>query len=83
MVYGLEAGGWFLIRHPGGHYELRQVTAPFPATGLSLVAVRSIAASPFAGERGTMYFASHDANDSPAHDTDWIARGTFLEACRQ
>lgn len=80
VVHGLEAGGWFLIRHPSGHYELRQVTASFPVIGLSLVAVRSIVASPFAGERGAMYFAGYDANDSPAHDTAWIARGIFVEA---
>ena len=81
--HGLEAGGWFLIRHPGGHYELRQVTVPFPVVGLSLVAVRSIVASPFAVERGAMYFAGYDANDSPAHDTGWIARGSFVEAPRR
>lgn len=75
VVHGLEAGAWFLIRHPGGRYELRRVDADFPGIGQSLVAVRSIVASPFSGERGAIYAGGYDANDTPAHDTAWIARG--------
>ncbi len=74
--HGLEAGGWFLVRHPGGRYELRQVTAAFPG---SLVAVRSIVASPFASEPGALYFAGYDANDTPAHGSAWIARADLLQ----
>lgn len=81
VVHGLEAGAWFLIRHPGGRYELRQVTAQFPVIGRNLVAVRSIVASPFPGERGAIYVGGYDANDSPAHDTAWIARG-FTDRAR-
>jgi hypothetical protein len=75
VVHGLEGGAWFLVRHPGGKYELRQVTAQFPVIGQNLVAARSIVASPFAGETGAIYVAGYDANDHPAHDTAWIARG--------
>lgn len=46
--YGrLEAGGWYLIRHPTGRYDLRQVGAP---PGRALVAIRSIRVSPFPEE---------------------------------
>jgi hypothetical protein len=75
VVHGLEAGGWFLVRRPGGRYELRQVTAAVPGIGRNLVAVRSIVASPFVAEPGSCYFAGYDANDTPAHGTGWIARG--------
>lgn len=75
VIHGLEGGAWFLIRHPGGRYELHQVTAEFPVIGRNLVAARTIVASPFAGERDAIYIGGYDANDSPAHDTAWIARG--------
>ncbi len=72
--YGrLEAGGWYLVRHPTGRYELRQVGAP---PGLALVAVRSIRVSPFPEEGQVVYFAGYDANKAPAHDTAWIFRST-------
>jgi hypothetical protein len=72
--HGLEAGGWFLVRHPDGRYELHRVTAGFPGIGEELVSVRTIVASPFAGEAGVFYFGGYDANDAPAHDTGWIVR---------
>lgn len=75
VVHGLEAGAWFLIRHPGGQYELRQVTARFPKIGQNLVAARTFAVSPFPAEAKVVYVGGYDANDTPAHDTAWIARG--------
>jgi hypothetical protein len=72
--YGrLEAGGWYLIRHPTGRYELRQVGAP---PGRALVAIRSIRVSPFPEEGHAVYFAGYDANKAPVHDTAWIIRST-------
>ena len=72
--YGrLEAGGWYLVRHPNGSYELRQVGA---ALGRALVAIRSIRVSPFPEEGQAVYFAGYDANKAPAHDTAWIFRST-------
>jgi hypothetical protein len=77
--YGkLERGGWYLVRHPEGRYELRQITA----SGRALVAVRSILASPFAGEPDAIYFAGYDANKAPAHNTAWIYRATAASVRR-
>jgi hypothetical protein len=73
VVHGLEGGAWYLIRHPDGHYDLRQVDATFPEIGRSLVAVRSIRLSPFPGERA-LYFGGYDANNTPMHNSAWIAR---------
>jgi hypothetical protein len=76
--YGqLEAGGWYLVRHPGGNYDLRQVSA---APGRALVATRAIRGSPFPQEGGAIYFAGYDANKAPAHDTAWIYRATASAA---
>jgi hypothetical protein len=71
---GVEGGAWFLVRHPGGHYELRRVTATFPGMGQNLVSVRTFAASPFLAENGAYYVGGYDCNEVPAHDTAWIAR---------
>jgi hypothetical protein len=58
--YGrVEAGGWYLVRHPEGRYGLGQVGA---SSGRPLVATRSIRASPFPQERDALYFAGYDAN---------------------
>ncbi len=69
----LEAGGWYLVRHPDGRYELRELAARHPTTGLPLVAVRTIARSPFAGD-DSLYFGGYDANKRPAHNTAWVLR---------
>lgn len=71
---GLDAGGWYLVRHPDASYELRELAASQPATGQPLVSVRTIAPSPFAGDGGAAYFGGFDANKRPAHDTAWIMR---------
>jgi hypothetical protein len=73
--YGqVESGAWYLIRWPGGRYELHRVDADF---GHPLVAIRTILASPFRNDRDAIYFGGYDANKSPAHDTAWIARATL------
>ena len=73
--YGrLEAGGWYLVRHTAGRYDLRQIGAP---SGWPLVATRSIRALPFPQERDALYFAGYDANKAPAHNTAWIMRSTL------
>jgi hypothetical protein len=72
--YGrLEAGGWYLVRHSPGRYDLPQVTAP---STQPLVATRSIRASPFRQESDPLYFAGYDANKVPTHNTAWIFRST-------
>ena len=73
VVHGLEAGAWYLIRHPDGHYDLRQIDAALPEIGRSLVAVRSIRLSPFPDERA-LYFAGYDANNTAIHNSAWIVR---------
>jgi hypothetical protein len=75
--YGrLESGGWYLLRHADGRYELHQIAAD----GQALVAVRSIRASPFANDRDAVYFAGYDANKAPAHNTAWIIRSARAPA---
>jgi len=72
----LDAGAWYLVRHFGGRYDLRQITAS-PVAGRALVATRSIAVSPFPNDEGTLYFAGYDANKAPAHNTGWIFRASL------
>jgi hypothetical protein len=75
--YGqVEAGAWYLVRSASGNYELHRVPADF---GHPLVAVRTIIASPFAGD-AAIYFGGYDANKAPAHNTAWIARGSAATA---
>ncbi len=73
VIEALEAGAWYLLRRSDGHYELREIAARHPATGLPLVAVRTIARSPFPGE-DALYFGGFDANKRPAHNTAWVLR---------
>jgi hypothetical protein len=76
--YGrLEAGGWYLVRHANGAYELRQIGEP---SRRPLVATRSIRVSPFPQEKDALYFAGYDANKVPAHNTGWIVRSTIAAA---
>jgi hypothetical protein len=78
--YGqLDAGAWYLVRYPAGHYDLRQINAS-ANPGQPLVATRSIRASPFPGDAGALYFAGYDANKAPAHNTAWIFRASFAAA---
>jgi hypothetical protein len=81
VVHGLEGGAWYLIRHPDGHYDLRQVDATLPEIGRSLVAVRTIRQSPFPGERA-LYFAGYDANNTLTHNSAWVARASIDAALR-
>ncbi len=74
--YGrVDAGGWYLVRQPDARYTLRRIGL----AGRPLVAVRSISASPFPGDRA-LYFAGYDANKAPAHDTAWVARADVAVA---
>jgi len=65
----LEAGGWYLVRYPGGRYDLRSIN-----TSQALVATRTIRVSPFPNDGGTLYFGGYDANKATAHNTAWIFR---------
>ena len=68
----LEAGGWYLVRYPGGRYDLRSVD-----TSQVLVATRTIRVSPFPNYGGTLYLGGYDANKAPAHNTAWIFRASL------
>ncbi|MBL8672953.1 MAG: hypothetical protein JNK11_19995 [Alphaproteobacteria bacterium] len=76
---GIEAGGWYLRRHPDGSYELHAIAPAHPSTGRPLVATRDIARSPFPGD-DALYFAGFDANKRAAHDTAWIFRAARAQA---
>jgi hypothetical protein len=73
--YGrVDSGGWHLVRHPDARYDLHRIVLPAPDETRPLLAVRTIAASPFPDDQGAFYFAGYDANKAPAHNTAWIAR---------
>jgi hypothetical protein len=72
-THHLEGGGWYLIRHADGQYDLRQVTEPLGDLTGKLVAPRTIVASPFAGDTN-VYMGGYDANITAAHNTAWIVR---------
>ena len=74
--YGrLDAGGWYLVRHPDRHYDLHSIDLAGSADR-PLVATRAIRASPFAND-AAVYFGGYDANKAPAHDTAWIVRSAM------
>jgi hypothetical protein len=66
----------YFIRHAKGRdirYEVAEVTDPRKPT---LVAVRTIALSPFVADRGqALYFGGFDCNSQPSHNTAWVYRG--------
>src|SRR5262249_6302329 len=77
--YGrLASGGWYLVRHRDGRYDVRRI----PVANRPLVAVRSIAASPFPDETDALYVAGYDANKAPAHNTAWVYRAPIAAALR-
>ena len=64
---GWERGGWYLIRHADGRYELRQILADSKP---KLIATRQITVSPFGDP--TLYFAGYNPNTNLSHNTAWI-----------
>lgn len=79
-VDGLDGGGWYLVRQGERRYDLRRIGATQPTTGAPLVATRAIAASPFANDADTLYFAGFDANKHAHHNTAWIFRADKVRA---
>jgi hypothetical protein len=76
--HGWELGGWYLLRHADGHYELRQIVDPALQPKSPLIATRAIVASPFETDRGqVIYFGGYDANFQPAHNTAWVIQGAL------
>jgi hypothetical protein len=72
-AHRLEGGGWYLVRHADGHYDLHQITGLPESIGGRLIATRTIVASPFAGDPN-VYMGGYDANITAAHNTAWIVR---------
>jgi arylsulfatase A-like enzyme len=69
-------GTHFLVRHADGTYELADVGNDVPSG--SLRATRCIAASPFAGDLGgVFYFGGYDTGDESSTNTAWILRGDW------
>jgi hypothetical protein len=66
------------IRHASGadiRYQLAEVADTSQPTR---VAVRTIAVSPFAEDRGqAFYFGGFDCNSIPSHNTAWICRADW------
>jgi len=73
MHFAAEAR--YLVRHAEKgkiRYEVAEITDP----KATLVAVRAVAASPFASDKGRVfYFGGFDCNAQPSHNTAWIYRG--------
>jgi poly(A) polymerase len=78
-VDGLDGGGWYLVRHADGKYDLHRIATEHPVTHSALIATRAIALSPFADDPDRIYFAGYDANKLPAHNTAWIFRASRAE----
>ena len=76
-----DAGGRYFVRHANGKnisYDYVEVTDPQLDPEPMLVAVRSIAHSPFEGEEGhVLYLGGFDCNFIPAHNTGWIYRAEY------
>jgi hypothetical protein len=74
-------GAWFLVRKLDGTYSHGEI---YPEGGLpsgqSLQGVRSIIESPYADERGKVwYFAGHGAERKLLQNTAWIYKATIRE----
>jgi hypothetical protein len=67
----------FLIRHCNGAYGFRTIIDPSITPSPPLLSTRALAVSEFPGDpAGTLYGGGYDAHSQPAHNTDWIYRGT-------
>ena len=76
MYFAAEAR--YFIRHAARSNVRYEVAEVADAKKPTLVSVRAIAVSPFAGDRGqALYFAGFDCNYQPSHNTGWVYRGQF------
>jgi poly(A) polymerase len=68
-----------LIRWPNGRLSFEEIVDRTLTPRPMLVSARSVIISPFAEDPpGTVYASGYDCNNKPAHNTDWIYRGTPL-----
>jgi hypothetical protein len=78
--HGWEKGAWFIVRLDEDTYELHEIVDPTISPKPTLVAVRTMIASPFAGEANeAIYAGGFDCNSVVGvnHETAWIYRGAF------
>ena len=74
---GLYPNPSFLIRHCNGSYDFQTIVAPSITPAPTPIVTRTLAVSQFPGDpAGTIYAGGFDAHSQPAHNTDWIYRGT-------
>ena len=72
--YAAEAR--YFVRHADGEDISYEVGEIVDASEPTLIATRTIAVSPFPGDKGeVLYFGGFDCNFLPAHNTAWIYRG--------
>ncbi|MCX7827003.1 MAG: hypothetical protein N2689_15845 [Verrucomicrobiae bacterium] len=73
---GRAGNGRYCVRRAKGAdiiYEVAEITDPREP---QLVAVRTIAVSPFPEAQGrVLYFGGYDCNSVPSHNTAWVYRG--------
>ncbi|MBU0606351.1 MAG: hypothetical protein KKI08_00640, partial [Armatimonadetes bacterium] len=73
-------GAWCLVRHADGRYGTVAIYDPavFPPARGGLRSVRTICASPFAEDRGRVWYCGgFDAAQGPHLDTAWIYMGSL------
>jgi hypothetical protein len=68
----------FLARYCNGTYSyLPPIVDPSIKPAPPLIATRALAVTQFTGDlAGELYGGGYDAHDDPAHNTDWIYRGS-------
>jgi hypothetical protein len=72
------AEGSYFIRHSDAKNDSFGVAEVTDSTLPTLVSIRTIAISPFAGDMGqVLYFGGFDCNSQPSHNTGWIYRGSY------
>jgi hypothetical protein len=71
-----NSNAYYLVRDCSGKYVLREIQDPLIEPKPDLVAVRTLALSPFpADPLGTVYAGGFDANRNPVHNTAWLYKG--------
>ena len=74
----------YAIRDKKGNYRLKEINGRITRAKPTLVSTKVFARSPFKGPgRDMLYFAGHDPNFRPSHDTAWIFSTSLENALRQ
>jgi hypothetical protein len=75
--------GYYLVRDCNGTYALREIRDLQIVPPPELVAVRTLAVSPFQSDpAGTVYAGGFDANFNPVHNTAWLYKGVPTAAAQ-